>query len=275
MPLQPWKKKFIGHLLPLYGEAESRAVAHIAMEELQAKNLSMEAFEALAQQWLEQLIKSRPIQYVTGKAHFYKREFFVNEYVLIPRPETEELAGLAIELLRVRHEAEIIDVGTGSGCLPITLAKELPGAKISAVDISSDALEVARKNARDLDAKIVLLQLDFLHDAGGISGKYDLIISNPPYIPAREKELLNVNVTRWEPHVALFVPDDDHLIFYRHLSAFAARALKPDGYLLVECHQAFSAEIKKLFEQKALQAELLFDWSGNARFVKAQLQAAF
>ena len=269
MNLEGWEKEISNALRDLYDAGERNAIARFAREELIKLNLPETEVQATADSWLSQLRNKKPVQYVTGKASFYKREFLVNENVLIPRPETEEMVHRALQGLSGKNALKIVDVGTGSGCIAITLAAELEGAHIQAIDSSAEALELARTNAKLNAAEVDFVLLDFLTEEARLNDRYDLIISNPPYIPESEMEKLDENVARWEPAMALFVPDHDPLVFYKALSHFAKRTLSPGGSLVVECHQDYAAEVAELFANGGLSSELITDWSGNQRCVIA------
>ena len=234
---------------------------------------------------LEKLLTHKPVQYVLGEAWFYKMKLKVNEHVLIPRPETEELVGWVVEEignkeLKIRNNKDaepaehspvtILDVGTGSGCIAIALKKQLSNAEIFALDISDEALQIAKENAQDQSAKINFLNFDFLDEASWSSlGKFNIIVSNPPYIPVDEKSKLAKNVVEHEPHLALFVTDEEPFIFYKKIAAFAKKHLNENGKIFVEIHENHGAEIKKVFSQKNFIAEDKKDIYGRERMIKA------
>jgi release factor glutamine methyltransferase len=222
--------------------------------------------------YLEKLMKHTPVQYVLNEAWFYKMKFFVNENVLIPRPETEELVEWIINDLKnadADSEANIIDIGTGSGCIPVALKKELPDSNISAIEVSEKALLVAKKNAAKLNASINFFQINFLNeDAWKPLQAYDTIVSNPPYIPFNEKEILAKNVTDFEPAIALFVENNDPFIFYKKIAEFSKAHLKPKGKIFVEVHEAYANEVKNIFENSGCKSEIKKDIYGKERMVK-------
>jgi release factor glutamine methyltransferase len=202
-------------------------------------------------------------------------KFFVNQDVLIPRPETEELVTWIVDDARrekssgKNNEPEMLDIGTGSGCIAISVKKELPGSIINAIDVSADALFVAKKNAGVLDAQIDFLKIDFLDESAWTSlGMYDIIVSNPPYIPEKEKTTLAKNVTMYEPAVALFVQNGDPVIFYKKIAKFARSHLKPGGKIFVEIHENFSHEISVVFEEYHFRSEIKEDIYGKKRMIK-------
>lgn len=224
----------------------------------------------------------KPIQYLLGTTEFYGYKFRVNEQVLIPRPETEELVELILKETRdVRNETgdtkqafNVLDIGTGSGCIAIALKKKLPEANVSAIDISGEALLVAKANAILNQTKINFLQADILSplsprdEARG--GAFDIIVSNPPYVRISEKEKMSKNVLDNEPHVALFVNDNDPLLFYKAIADFALQHLAPHGKLYFEINEALGNEVKKLLEGKGLgNIQVKKDMSGKNRMVSA------
>ena len=220
------------------------------------------------------LKKFRPIQYVTGETEFYGLPFNVYEGVLIPRPETEELVEVLINTLkeenRLNEKITILDVGTGSGCIAVSLKKNLPYAKVSALDVSSQALETARQNAKQNKVEIAFLHTDVLNDE--IPGKWDVIVSNPPYITPLEKENMAANVLNFEPHEALFVPQDNPLLFYEKIADKGLTQLNADGLLFFEINPLFGREVSLQLKEKGYKnVSLLTDISGNERMIKARL----
>jgi len=246
--------------------------------ENQDKELSKTDFEKLKNHLVE-LLEHKPVQYVLNEAWFYKRKFYVNENVLIPRPETEELVEWiireALSSLTPRAsnpipQLQIIDIGTGSGCISVSLKKELPGVNVTAIDVSEKALLVAKKNAVDFDAVIDFLQIDFLNEnEWKILSLYDNIISNPPYIPINEKEVLAKNVTDFEPEVALFVENNDPSIFYKKIAEFAKSHLKENGNIYVEVHEEYAKEVGNIFENAGFKSKIKKDIYGKERMVRA------
>lgn len=218
---------------------------------------------------LQRLEKYEPIQYIEGKKYFSGREFFVRQGVLIPRPETEELVELAAQACK--PNAKILDIGTGSGCIAISLAKKLPEAEVHAWDISEAALEVAKQNNEQLSASVHFEQHDILTYQATGEEAFDLIISNPPYITESEKAEMEANVLAWEPNIALFVPDNDPLLFYRRIGELALRMLTPNGKLFFEINRAYGDATKQLLcNQGYKNIHIQKDLSGNDRFVYAE-----
>lgn len=218
---------------------------------------------------LQRLEKYEPIQYIEGKKYFSGREFFVRQGVLIPRPETEELVELAAQACK--PNAKILDIGTGSGCIAISLSQKLPEAEVHAWDISEVALEVAKQNNEQLSASVHFEQHDILTYQATGEEAFDLIISNPPYITESEKAEMEANVLAWEPSIALFVPDNDPLLFYRRIGELALRMLTPNGKLFFEINRAYGDATKQLLcNQGYKNIHIQKDLSGNDRFVYAE-----
>ena len=223
--------------------------------------------------YLEELLKHKPVQYVLHEAWFYKRKFYVNENVLIPRPETEELVEWIVSDFKKEKYSKpikIIDIGTGSGCIPVSLKKELPESSIAAIDVSDKALSVAKINAEELHAIINFFQIDFLNEnEWKMLSQYDIIVSNPPYIPLNEKEILAKNVTDFEPGIALFVKNNDPFIFYKKIAGFAKSNLKESGKIYVEVHEEYAKEVGRIFESAGFLVEIKNDIYGKQRMIKS------
>jgi len=221
----------------------------------------------------ERLKKNEPVQYVLGKAWFAGMKFKVNKNVLIPRPETEELVDWIVkesQMSKVKSQ-NIIDIGTGSGCIPVILKKKLPEVNVSAIDVCSEALFTATENAIELNADVNFLLLDFLdEEKWNELGKYDIVVSNPPYVKQSEINAMHERVKEFEPHLALFVPDEDALLFYKKLSGFAVNHLKPGGSLFVEINESLSEQVVNLFRGFA-NIELRKDMQGKDRMIKAAI----
>jgi release factor glutamine methyltransferase len=211
-----------------------------------------------------------PVQYVSGYAWFCNRKFEVNSSVLIPRPETEELI---YEVLKSKlKNPAILDVGTGSGCIAITLALEMAGATIFAIDKSEAALVVAKNNAKRLNAEIQFLQSDFLKEQITFGKQFDLVVSNPPYVRELEKHQMEQTVLRYEPPLALFVPNEQPLLFYEALAKNGRNILKEGGKIVAEINSAFGSEVKSLFESNGYhEVALMKDVAGRNRIVFATL----
>jgi release factor glutamine methyltransferase len=222
---------------------------------------------------LKDLLKHRPVQYVLGEAWFKNMAFYVDESVLIPRPETEELVDWVVECSKSKLAGNrVLEIGTGSGCIAIAIKTALPANSLTALDISEPALAIARKNAERLKTPIQFLASDFLEESNWEAlPKYAVIASNPPYIPISEKAKLDKNVTAWEPGVALFVPDNDPLLFYRKIAAFGKKHLEKDGVIFVECHQDFAKATQEMFVAMGYETQLKKDLFDNERMLKAVL----
>ncbi len=215
------------------------------------------------------MAKGKPLQYVLKEAWFYEFPFFVNSNVLIPRPETEELVELIIKGSS-RNDEHVLDIGTGSGCIAITLAKKLHGAKVEAIDISEDALEVAKRNARSLKANVELKKVDVLKVSDSL-GNYSIIVSNPPYIKRSEENTIHTNVKDHEPHTALFVEDIDAIVFYKRIIDLCKEHLMSNGKLYFELNPLTAKDVLAYAQSTELfgEIDLIKDMSGNMRFLQA------
>jgi release factor glutamine methyltransferase len=210
-----------------------------------------------------------PVQYILGEAHFFGRQFAVDQSVLIPRPETEALADEALRLMHGRKGmGTALDIGTGSGCIAITLALGST-FNVTAIDKSAAALKVAGENATRLKAAVKFVQHDFLADRK-LPGTWDLMVSNPPYVRRSEALHMKANVKDYEPHLALFVPDDDPLIFYKAIANYAREALQPDGVILAEVNEFLALETRDLFVRLGYECTILKDFSNKDRVLRAQ-----
>lgn len=218
---------------------------------------------------LIRLCQYEPIQYIQGKARFLGRDFHVAPGVLIPRPETEELVERIVR--ETPAGASVLDIGTGSGCIGISLAMSVKDAQVTAWDISSEALQIARGNARTLGAEVRFVQCDVLTVQPGVDEHYDVIVSNPPYVTEHERTTMEPNVLKWEPAQALFVPDDDPLRFYRRIANLGRQLLVPGGHLYFEINQAYGKDTAEmLYECGYTSIQIEKDLSGNDRFVWCQ-----
>lgn len=218
---------------------------------------------------LQRLSRFEPLQYIEGRTLFLGREFWVAPGVLIPRPETEELVELMLK--EIPADARILDVGTGSGCIAISLAKELPDALVTAWDVSPEALSVARVNARKLQANVRFVECDVLACQVDEVGLYDVIVSNPPYVTEAEKADMEPNVLQWEPSLALFVPDDDPLRFYRRIAVLGRDMLADGGRLYFEINRAYGREMVEMLRTMGyVGVRVEKDLSQNDRFVIAE-----
>lgn len=222
---------------------------------------------------LEELATGKPLQHILGRADFYGNKFAVNAHTLIPRPETEELVHLILQDYKNHKAPKIIDIGTGTGCIPITLHAKLHDAQTFAVDISDEALEIARKNNLDLEQNVHFISADIL-DWEFIFDKpqdFDVIVSNPPYITPNEKREMHPNVLNYEPHTALFVEEVAPLLFYDHITDFALFHLKNSGTLYFEINQYLSEETADLIRKKGFgKVEIFKDLNGADRIIRAK-----
>lgn len=271
MTLAELKQFFISELHFIYDQDEAESIFLIYLEDkfdLQFNPSNFIDFTSEISNDIAQLKKGIPIQHITGKAFFYDNFFFVNENTLIPRPETEELVELIRNDYPQNKDLSIIDLGTGSGCIPISLGKLFPNAKVAALDISENALKIAKLNAKTLEVNIDFYQNNLLEDIY-LDQKFDVIISNPPYIRNLEKEEMHQNVLNFEPHLALFVENDDALIFYERVIEFSNNHLSKNGSIYCEINQYLGPETKQLFEKTYQYVTVFKDISGNDRMLKA------
>ena len=228
---------------------------------------------AMLNSFINKLKTHTPIQYILGETEFYGFPFLVSDAVLIPRPETEELIEWITESYDKNDEGNILDIGTGSGCIAITLASIFQKSKVTAFDISGDALKIANQNTELNKVKVKFEIVDILNAEfyTGHDSKWDLIVSNPPYVPKSEQSEIQPNVLDHEPHIALFVPDADPLVFYRKIMEFALKHFKVGGYLFFETHRDWAKDIVKVLEDNSFTSvQLRKDLSGNDRMIKAQ-----
>ena len=279
MLLKEIKNIYHSELDPIYPKEEVDSFFYLTI----AHNLNLERFVLALQpnltlskkeeqplfEVLAQLRLKKPIQYILGSTHFMDMDFKVNENVLIPRPETEELVRWVLEDYRMdgNKEISILDIGTGSGCIAISLAKNMKRAKVYGLDISKKALEVAKENAVKNQVEVEFLNADILN-MEYFKEKVDVIVSNPPYVRLLEKEKMKPNVIENEPGSALFVPDNDPLVFYRKINELAKKNLKSGGRLYLEINQYMGKETKALFENGFIEVELRKDMFGNDRMLK-------
>lgn len=209
-----------------------------------------------------------PIQYILGEAFFYDLKFKVEPGVLIPRGETEELVDLIIK--QHNNEAlKLLDIGTGSGCIPISIKKNRPGYDVYSCDISNYALSIARQNALRHDTKIEFFEFDILSGSDFPYTAFDVVISNPPYVTNKDKQMMEANVLDHEPHLALFVPDNDPLIFYKAIVGYSSTILKVGGMLYFEINEAYGKEVVSLLDQANFESKLLKDINGKDRMISA------
>jgi release factor glutamine methyltransferase len=287
MTIDDARKNIIKSIDTIYEESEANNIADLIVEYItkqsriesflqKHKELSAEQTKLLDQS-IDRLQKHEPVQYISNECWFADTKFYVDKNVLIPRPETEELVdwvdrdfGLKSEVKSQRSQVRILDVGTGSGCIAIALKKKLPQSEIWACDMSDEALNIARMNADSLNAAIDFVGLDFLDPTQrGQLPQVDLVISNPPYVPQREKSEMKRNVADHEPSTALFVTNDDPLIFYKAIAEFGKEKLNKNGNIYVEIHEDFAQEVKDLFLLNRYRSiEIKKDLQGKDRMIK-------
>ena len=280
MKIKEYRTQFIQVLTPLYGEGEAESFFYLILEEkqqLKRIDLALQPDLVFPEEeivvWnsiLEQLKLEIPIQYLLGKTSFYGLDFEVNENVLIPRPETEELVDWIVsQNLKIleSQSLKILDIGTGSGCIAISLAKNLPNAEVFAIDVSEKALTTAQKNAERNEVEVTFISQNILETLD-LDQEFDIIVSNPPYVRNLEKEEIKKNVLDNEPHLALFVEDHDALIFYRKIAELAQKNLSNSGQLYFEINQYLGKEMISLLEELNFKnVELRKDIYGNDRMI--------
>jgi len=281
MKIKQYRTYFIQELAPFYDAYEAESFFYLILEYRHklrqidlALNHELVFEEADIEKWkilLAELKKEVPIQYLLGKTNFYGLDFEVNEHVLIPRPETEELVGWIIRenswIERLKN-LKILDIGTGSGCIAISLAKNIPNAKVFAIDVSAEALAMAKKNAKNNNVEITFL-LQSILETEDLKQDFDIIVSNPPYVRNLEKQEIKKNVLNYEPHLALFVEDNDALIFYRKIAKLAQKNLLENGQLYFEINQYLGTEMTDLLEKMNFKnIELRKDIYDNDRMMR-------
>ncbi len=265
-------------LTPQYGEGETRAMSRYVFEDFFGVKEGDASGDEIFATFLAadyEVIKNRllvgePVQYIVGFAWFYGLKFKVNNFVLIPRPETEELVEWILETTKnAQKPIKILDIGTGSGCIPVTLKVKNPSFDVHAVDVSESALITASRNAYRMNADVTFNRIDILNQAESLSlPHFDVIVSNPPYIPNHEKALMQDNVLLHEPDLALFVDDNDPLIFYKTIADFAKKRLNTEGVLFFECNEFNAHQVIEMLKEKGFQDVFLRqDMSGKDRMV--------
>ncbi|MEG1685537.1 MAG: peptide chain release factor N(5)-glutamine methyltransferase [Bacteroides sp.] len=270
--------QYIKQSLSSYPEREAQALVRIIYQDVLQlntldiyldKDINLSAKQANElEDILVRLQKHEPIQYIIGSTTFYGLKLKVDRNVLIPRPETAELVEMIIEE-NAERTLKIVDIGTGSGCIALSLSAHLPLAEVSAWDISEGALQLAKQNAEALSLKVHFEQRDALN-LPVIKEKYDIIVSNPPYVRESEKAEMETNVLDWEPALALFVSDEDPLLFYRKIAEFGKQSLLPNGTIYFEINQTFGQQTKEMMEQLGYtQVEIIKDMFGKDRIAKA------
>jgi release factor glutamine methyltransferase len=284
MSIQSAFQDLVNTLTPQYDAREAASIARWLFDdyfnvkanqpndELLFDSLLSTDFESIK----KRLVNGEPIQYITGFSWFYGLKLKVNPNVLIPRPETEELVEWVLATAGKRQGVKVLDIGTGSGCIPVTLKVKNPNLDVSAVDISEGALITASRNAFRHNADIDFKTIDILNENTWTElAQFDIIVSNPPYIPNTEKQLMERNVLAFEPELALFVEDDNALIFYEKIAKFAQKHLNTEGSLsslFFECNQYNALEVVAMLQKIGFKdVELRQDMSGNDRMIRAVL----
>ena len=283
MKIKKYRNQFIQELSPIYDAGEAESFFYLILEEKnQLKRIDLALNPDLSfsneeiQLWnsiLDSLKLEIPVQYLLGKTSFYGLDFEVNPAVLIPRPETEELVDWIITYnskIERSKDLKILDIGTGSGCIAISLAKNISNSEVFAIDVSQKALATAKRNAEINDVKVTFIEKDIL-ETDDLERQFDVIVSNPPYVRELEKQEIKKNVLDNEPHLALFVEDNDALVFYRKIAELAQKNLSPNGKLFFEINQYLGKEMMELLENMGLKnIELRKDIYGNDRMIKAE-----
>lgn len=281
MTLIQAKDHLLQNLISLYDSREAGQITHMVLEHVTGMSRTERAIhkqQLLSSEQVDrvtlysnELASGKPVQYVLGEAWFAGLRFLVNEHTLIPRPETEEL----VEWIKAVADPEtlsVLDIGTGSGCIPITLKKNFPLWNIQSIDLSAGAIQVAKENAKLHEVDIDFIQMDFLDEQNWSAlAQFDLIVSNPPYIRMAESVTMAKHVLNHEPHMALFVPDDDALIFYKKIAAFGKTHLKNRSLVFLEINQESGDEVCTVFNNVNYSTKLRTDVHGNDRMVAAEL----
>lgn len=278
MTLKELKDYFYGELSSLYPEEEVQSFFVILLDHLlgysrldsvvRSSEIISEEHMAGFNNAVSRLQQHEPIQYITGTTLFYDLPFKVNRHTLIPRPETEELVAWIIEDAKEKKSLEILDIGTGSGCIAVSLAKNLENSRVSALDISSETIDVAQANAQVNDIQVTFIQKDILQEST-LPESYDIIVSNPPYVRELEKKEMEQNVLDYEPELALFVSNEDPLVFYRKITQFAKDHLKVGGFLFFEINEYLSKEMTVLLSSNGFRDIVVRkDIFGKDRMVK-------
>jgi release factor glutamine methyltransferase len=283
MTMQEATYLLLNKLYTIYDKSEASQVTDWVLEKLTGskkaermiyKNETITSSEEnTLKQYTERLLQHEPVQYVLNEAWFGNMKFYVDRNVLIPRPETEELIEWIISNCKFPlDELKILDIGTGSGCIPVSLKRRLRKAEVWSCDISAEALAVAKKNADELGVEVKLIQLDFLDQRTWTQlPSFDIIVSNPPYIPEKDKENMQANVLQYEPAYALFVPDNDALIFYKAIAVFGKTYLKKEGNIFMEIHESLGKDVSELFKTEGYTVEVKKDMQQKDRMIKSGL----
>lgn len=281
MTLREITRNAITRLTPLYGSGEAQWLLRIIWQQLKGYSTTDTALKAddeissfiagKVEAVTDRLLRNEPIQYIFGSTTFYGLTIGVNPAVLIPRPETEQLVDIIVNHAGSTPDLRVLDLCTGSGCIALALARHLPFPQITATDISPEAIATARANAESLHVKVNFLISDLLAPHPLPGSDFDIIVSNPPYIARQESAEMSPNVLDYEPHTALFVPDDDPLLFYRAIADKATTALRPGGLLYLEINPRFDRQLMQLLSDRGFtDIDLIRDSFGVNRFISAQ-----
>lgn len=283
MTMQEATYYLLNNLRTIYPEGEASQITDWVIEHLTGskkaermiyKNAAItEQEEKQLQQYTERLLNREPVQYVLNESWFCGLNLYVDKNVLIPRPETEELVEWIISNCKFPvDELKILDIGTGSGCIPISLKRRIRKAEVWACDISEKALAVAKRNADALGADVNFMQLDILgKEQRNQLPEFDIIVSNPPYVPEKDKAQMQPNVLNYEPPTALFVPDNDPLVFYKAIAVFGKTHLNPKGTIYCEIHENLGSPVEEIFSSSGYTTELKKDMQQKDRMIKSGL----
>ena len=284
MTIDEANRQLLSTLNAVYDEREASSICALVMEKITGESKSLRVIhkqnefsndqESFFKNCLKELLGHRPVQYVLGEAWFAGLRFYVDEHVLIPRPETEELAAWVLADLETASSLKykVLDIGTGSGCIPVSLGKKRNDLQLLACDVSVSALDIARKNSIDNGVAIDFFRCDILDNSSWDQiPDINIILSKPPYIPERQKAQLDKHVKNCEPGLALFVPDSDPIIFYKQIGLLAKKKLLPRGKVFLEVHHDFSKEVLKWYGENGFSTDLRKDFSGKNRMIRAVL----
>ena len=278
MQIRALQQLYIDRLTSVYDEQEAQQIFLFCLNEIEEKSridllMNPDLTTNQEQKWLDvlqSLEEEKPVQYIFGKTYFYGYTFKVNEHTLIPRPETEELVEWIVASVNKNEKISVLDIGTGSGCIGLTLAKLLPNAEVTLLDVSEEALKVAKQNALALGLEVKLIHKDIL-SIENFTKPFDVIVSNPPYVREMEKVEIKNNVLNYEPHTALFVSDADPLIFYRKIAQLAYDNLVRNGFLFYEINQYLGPDTLSLLETIGFQQNILKkDLMNNNRMTRSE-----
>ena len=281
MTIQEAKRNIIHQLKTIYEESEAENISDLVIEHLTGtkrtdriinkEKLISGKQESQLNKYMDRLLQHEPVQYVLNEAWFNGLKFYVDKNVLIPRPETEELVEWIISDCKFPIETlSVLDIGSGSGCIPLALKKRLGKADVWSCDVSPEALRVANQNATVLGVNVKFIELDFLREEQRENlPSFDIVVSNPPYIPEKDKENMSLNVIDHEPATALFVPDDNALIFYKGIADFGKKHLTKNGIIYMEMNESFGKKISSMFQSEGYKTVIKNDMQGKERMIKA------